>query len=139
MNGFVQWLLSPLSSWHVASMQQKLLVGAAGAGAGWYLYTRKKDAWATWKIIAAALGVSYATSMLLNAAGQFGASAPQQPQMAAPAPAVAPPAPSPPAGSQGLPEPSGGVFEPQSMPTMDDNLGSDVPMDEDGGDEGIFD
>lgn len=68
MNGFVAWLMSPLSEWYVESLAHKLFVGVVGAGVAWYLHSKKLP---TWQIVLYALGAAYATSMVLNASRRF--------------------------------------------------------------------
>jgi hypothetical protein len=61
--------MSPLAEWHVVSLQHKLAVGTAGAGAAWYFH--KYLQWPTWKVALGAFGVAYGTSVVLNAARRF--------------------------------------------------------------------
>jgi hypothetical protein len=140
MNAFLKWLGSPLSQWHVASLQHKLLIAAAGAGAGYYLYQKKPD-WPKWKVGLCAAGAAYGASMILHAAGQFAAPA----LTGAPAPAPLPyvpgtmPAPAPVMPSGTGPMPSGAApAPPPSMVSEGDDMVDDDGMGDDGDDDGIF-
>lgn len=70
MNGFVSWLMSPLSEWPTTSLQSKLLAGAVGAGLAYWL-TKKKCP--TWQVVLFSLLAAYGTSMVCNAASRFNA------------------------------------------------------------------
>jgi hypothetical protein len=70
MNGFIRWLMSPLSEWSLQAIQHKLLVGAVGAGMAYWLYRKQLP---TWQIVLYALAAAYGTSMILNAAQRFSA------------------------------------------------------------------
>jgi hypothetical protein len=69
VNAFIQWLSSPLSEWHIASLQHKLVVGAVGAGVGYYLWKYKKVS--GWKLALYSLLAAYGTSAVLHAAKRF--------------------------------------------------------------------
>lgn len=79
----VQWLLSPMMRWHLASIGHKAVSLAAGAGVAYYAHTRWQ--WEPWKIAAAGLGTAYGTSLVLHTAGGMMT----MPQQAAPQPFAA--------------------------------------------------
>ena len=66
MNGFVQWLMSPLAAWHTTGMVHKLSAGVVGAGAAYFL--RDKP---TWQIVAGSVGAAYLTTLALNAGRSY--------------------------------------------------------------------
>lgn len=126
MNGFVNWLMSPLSEWHLRSLSHKVAVGAVGAGVAWAVHRGKQP---TWLVVLSAIGSAYAASMLLNAADRFKA----LPPMSMPQVPVQPTQPMPP-----MPPPK--VEEPMNVPPPsvfdeDDKPGID---EDDGNDTGIF-
>lgn len=66
MNGFVQWMLSPLAAWHVLSIYHKLAAASVGAGAAYFL--KDKPAW---QIILGSMGAAYGTTLVLNASRSY--------------------------------------------------------------------
>lgn len=68
MNAFIKWLGSPLSEYHLASLQHKLLSAAVGGGIAYLLYQRKLP---TWQIVLYSLAAAYGTSAILHAASRF--------------------------------------------------------------------
>jgi alpha/beta superfamily hydrolase len=122
INAFVKWLSSPLSDWHTMQLMDRLLVGAAGVGVGYYLY-RKNPKMPKWKIAGFSLGASYAAAMLINAARKFE----ETPQLQAPLPVMPPPSVE---SNQATPV--------DSNPQVDENIPDEI-MDEDEDLEGIFD
>jgi len=85
----LQWLLSPLNRWSLASPVHKALSLAAGAGVAYYCHTRK--GWTPAKVAAAGVGSAYGASLVLHTlqsgglAGLLGA----QPGMAGMQPGMA--------------------------------------------------
>lgn len=137
MNGFVQWLLSPLSEWHTKSLNHKLLIGLAGAGVAYYLH-KYKDL-PTWQLVLYSLAAAYGTSLILNGAAKFNGAA-------LPAPVAAPALPAQAysdvlaqaaqdSTTQGLMAPGADVFQQPVSPTEEITMTDGL---DEGEDSGIF-
>lgn len=115
-NPIIQWLLSPLHRWHLASPAHKLTALAAGAGVAYYTHTRKE--WEPWKVAVAGVGAAYGTSLILHTVSSgalvqmLGAGAmPMQPMMQQPVQQPAMPGPQPAGLPQGNQNAMGGVID----------------------------